>query len=338
MKQNQPKNILVINLKYLGDLIVSTAAIRAIKGSFPESTITLLVRGEYKDVLLGNKNIDRIITYDLSIKKLKGLERLKSEFEFLKNLRNYKFDAVISFQAGDRYVFWSLFTGAKIRVAPVENNFGFLLTTKAKVYEDEVSYLDYYLKIAESFGAEIVTKKLDFTPDEQLENWSEDFLSARGISAQDKIVGIHPGASEPTKMWPIENYLKLIDLIGKGSNAKVVLFLGPMEKKSSIYNDVSNKKVVVADTSGSIHHLAWLLSKCSLLICNDSGARHLSAALKTSTITLFPDDKIVPWKFYTEDEKQFFLFGKRNTSDPSYPFLDSITVEEVYRKVKEILN
>jgi len=338
MKQHQPKNILVINLKYLGDLIVSTAAIRAIKESFPESKITLLVRSEYKDVLSGNKNIDRIITYDLTIKKLKRLERLNAEFEFLKYLRSYKFDAVVSLQAGDRYVFWSYFSGAKIRVAPIENNFSFLLSAKAKVYEDEVSYMDYYLKIAESFGAGIKTKSLDFIPHEKYRDWAEEFLRAKGIFAQDKIVGIHPGASEPTKMWPIENYLKLIDLISMDVNTEVILFLGPMEKKNFIFDGIMKSKVVIADTSESIHHLAWLLSKCSLLICNDSGARHLSAALQTPTITLFPDDKIIPWKFYTEKEKQFFILGKRNTNNPDNPFLDSITVEEVFQKVKEILN
>ncbi|KAF0142709.1 MAG: lipopolysaccharide heptosyltransferase [Stygiobacter sp.] len=317
---------------------MSTAAIRAIKQSFPESVITLLVRSEYKDVLSGNKNIDGIITYDLSIKKIRGWERLKTEFNFVKYLRGKKYDAVVSLQAGDRYVFWSFFSGAKVRVAPIENNFGFLLTTKAKVFEEKISYLDYYLKIAEAFGAEIVTKKLDFTLDEQLENWAAEFLNAKGISAQDKIVGIHPGASEPTKMWSIENYLKLVDIISKDVNTKVILFLGPMEKKKSIFNDVLKSKVVVADTSESIQHLAWLLSKCSLLICNDSGTRHLSAALKIPTITLFPDDKIVPWKFYTEEDGQFFILGKRNTSNPGKTFLDSITVEEVFQKVKEILN
>lgn len=317
---------------------MSTAAIRGIKQSFPESVITLLVRSEYKDVLSGNKNIDGIITYNLSIKKIKGWERLKTEFNFMKYLRGKKYDAVVSLQAGDRYVFWSFFSGAKVRVAPIENNFGFLLTTKAKVFEEKISYLDYYLKIAESFGAEIVTKKLDFTPDEKLKSWAEEFLRANSISSQDKIVGIHPGASEPTKMWPIENYLKLVDIISKDVNTKVILFLGPMEKKKSIFNDVLKNKVVVADTSESIQHLAWLLNKCSLLICNDSGARHLAAALKIPTITLFPDDKIVPWRFYTKEDKQFYILGKRNTNNPGKTFLDSITVEEVFQKVKEILS
>lgn len=317
---------------------MSTAAIRAIKQSFPDSVIALLVRSEYKDVLLGNKYIDGIITYDLSIKKIKGWERLKTEFNFVKYLRDKKYDAVVSLQAGDRYVFWSFFSGAKVRVAPIENNFGFLLTTKAKVFEEKISYLDYYLKIAEAFGAEIVTKKLDFTPDEKYRNWVEEFLFTKKILPQDKIIGIHPGASEPTKMWPIENYLQLVDIISKDVNTKVILFLGPMEKKKSIFNDVLKNKVVVADTSESIQHLAWLLSKCGLLICNDSGARHLAAALKTPTITLFPDDKLIPWKFYTEEEKQFFILGKRNTSNPGKPFLDSITVEDVFHKVKEILS
>ncbi len=338
MKQSQPKNILVINLKYLGDLIVSTAALRAIRCSFPESKITVLVKDDYKDVLLGNKSIDEIIAYDFRIKKQKGLDRLKSEFSFLKKLRSLNFDAVVSLQAGDRYVLWAFLSGAKIRVAPIQNNFGFLLTGKAKVYEDTISYLDYYLKVAEKFGAKIISRKTEFILDEMFRDSIDNFLLANIFLPQNKIIGIHPGASEPTKMWPLENYLKLIELINENSNTKVIVFLGPAEKQNPILNEMLMSRIIFADTSENIQQLAWFLSKCSLLICNDSGARHLAAALKVPTITLFPDDKIIPWKFYSEEEKQFFLLGKRNVSDLNKSFLDSISIEEVLRKVEEIMN
>jgi heptosyltransferase-2 len=238
-------------------------------------------------------------------------------------------------QAGDRYVLWSFFSGAKTRVAPIQNNLGFLLTCKAKVYEDTISYLDYYLKIAESFGAKVISKETEFYLEKNFPG-GEKFLLENNISVSDRIIGIHPGASEPTKMWELDNYLRLIDQIEKKMGTKVILFLGPAEK-GNLELKTKFGKVIVVDTSVSIQHLAWYLTKCSLLVCNDSGARHLAAALKVPSITLFPEDKISSWKFYSEDQKQFFIPGKRNTNNPAKPFLDSIAVDTVFRKVTEVL-
>ncbi|MDP3445187.1 MAG: glycosyltransferase family 9 protein, partial [Ignavibacteria bacterium] len=100
----------------------------------------------------------------------------------------------------------------------------------------------------------------------------------------------------------------------------------------------SNKNIVLCDTSDNIHKLGAILEKSKLLICNDSGVRHLAATLKIKTITLFPEDKIDSWKFYTDEEKQYFIVGKRNLDDPANSYLDGINVSEVIQKAEELLN
>lgn len=335
MKKTTPKNILLINFKYFGDLIVSTPAIRSIKTEYPSAKLTLLTRQEYSNVLQGYEFLDEIISFNPSVKKQKGLKRIKQELNFIKMLRSKKFDSAISLQAGDRYVFWTYFSGASIRVAPIQNKFAFLLTGKVNVYEEKISYLDYYSKIAEAFGATIISKKTDFPLNADFSKWTYDFLNRNKISKDDSIIGLHPGASEPTKKWPIENYLKVCESLAE--KHKVILFLGPAEKELFRIDEKYKELITIADTSENIQHLAWLISKCSLLICNDSGARHLSAALKVPTITLFTDDKIVPWKFYSEEDKQYFILGKRNTINISNPYLDGIKVEDVLKKIRDIL-
>lgn len=337
MKQSQPKNILVINLKYLGDLIVSTAALRAIRRSRPDSKITVLVKADYKDVLLGNKNIDEIIAYDFNVKKQKGLARLKSELSFLKKLRSCKFDAVVSLQAGDRFVLWSLLSGAKIRVAPIQNNLGFLLTGKAGVYEDTISYMEYYLKIAEEFGAKRDGEAVDFMLDEKYTGWSQNELNKKDIGNNCKLICIHPGAGEDSRKWKIENHAELLKRISAETNFRVVILLGPQElKQREIFETIAPSNSII-DVSGNIQHLAWVLKKASLLIGMDSGARHLAAALKIPTLTLIPEDKVSTWQFYLESDKHFFIPGKRNTLNPETQFLDMIEVDAVFNKVKEIL-
>ncbi len=332
------QKILVINAKYLGDLIVCTPALRALRRSFPGASVSILVREEYKNVLKGNPNIDEIISFDFSIKKIKGLQRIRTEFRFIKLLRHKKFDAVISLQAGDRYAEWSFLSGAKIRVAPKKQNLSFLVTNKVEVYEDTISYLDYYLKIVEGFGAARSGMETEFYLDENQDAHAQQFILKNTIKDENLLIGIHPGASEPSKIFPFPKFVKIIEKLLVDPKAKVILFVGPAEKK--VINEMSNifnERVIVADTSGNIQYFAALLSLCKLFIANDSGVRHVSAALKIPTITLFPEDKISCWKFYDEEMKQYFLVGKRNFNDTKNPFLDSIDIETVYQKAREIL-
>ncbi len=337
LKKNRPQNILLINLKYLGDLIVCSAAIRELKISFPQAQISFLVRKEYKDVLRENPNLHEIIFYDGEIKKIHGLKRFFAELRYIFFLRSKKYDAVISFQAGDRYAIWSYLSGAKIRIAPIQNNFGFLLTEKVNVIEEDLDYMTYYLKIVEKFRARINSKQTDFILSKGYENWSEEIFDKNKIDRSDIVIGIHPGASESTKIWPFESFQEVISSLTVYPNVKVVLFLGPAESQMKYLVNGLGENVFPVDTSSSIQQLAWMISKCSLVICNDSGARHLSAALKIATISLFPEDKIKPWKFYSEEEKQYFIIGRRNTNSYKKSFLDDINPDEVVEKAKEIL-
>lgn len=337
--ETYPKNILVINLKYLGDLIVCTPALRALRKSFPDSKIVLLARNEYKSVLDGNPNIDEIISFDSSIKKLRGVHRLFEEFRFVKMLRNRKFDAVISMQSGDRYAQWAYLSSASVRVAPSKQNMKFLINRKVDVSEDSISYREYYLKIAEAAGAVRDNERTEYYIDYKLKSWGEDFFKTNSIYDANEIIAVHPGASEPTKIWPFQNFKTVIEKLIENENRIVLLLLGPAElNKFSKENYDWNNRVIICDTSDNVHKLGWLIAKSKLLIANDSGARHLSAAIGINTISLFPEDKTAPWKFYSEYEKHFFLVGERNSDDPANPFLDKINTQTVIQKALEILN
>jgi len=105
------KKILLINLKYLGDLIVCSPAYRSLKEYFPEAEITIIVRKGYKSIFDFDANIDNVVEFDLnSERKLSGLERVRSSFRFIKNLRSKNYDLVITFHPTDRLAIWSFFS------------------------------------------------------------------------------------------------------------------------------------------------------------------------------------------------------------------------------------
>lgn len=331
--------ILVINTKFLGDLIVSTPGLKQLRNKYPQAEIALLVRSEYENVLKNNPNINRIISFDFSIRNKKPLERISAELSFWKKIRKEKFNVVISLQPGDRIAFLAFVSGAKIRIAPRKQSFWFLFNNHVEVYEDIISYLDYYGKIISAFINEPVNGKPEFFVSKQNELWAEEFLRTNNLKNDDQLIIIHPGASEPTKIWQSKNYAELIGKISNGKNFKILIIAGPKEEKISeeILEKVKSKNVLFYN-SKDVSLTAALINKAKLFISNDTGTRHLAVALKIPVIALMPDDNQECWNFYDESDKHFVITGKRFFPEGEQPYLGGISVTEVYSKMKNILN
>jgi heptosyltransferase-2 len=331
------KKILIVATKFLGDLIITTPGLKALRQKFPQAEIVVLVRSEYEDVLRNNPDATRIVSFDFGIRKQKFFERLKYELSFWKKIRNEKFDVVISLQPGDRIAFLAWISGAKIRVAPRKQAFWFLFNRQVNVYEDTISYLDYYNKIISVLTNEPVNFKTEFYISDECNNWADESLKSNNVSPNNKLIGIHPGASEPTKIWPRENYSELILKILDEKKTKVMLIAGPNEEDivKSIAEKVNNENLITY-FSNDVNFTAALIKKCKLFISNDTGTRHLSVAVKTPVIALMPEDNQQCWNFYDESDNHFVITGKRCFPEREQPYLGEISVEDVFHKINEI--
>ncbi len=331
--------ILVINTKFFGDLIVSTPGLKQLRNKYPQDEIVLLVRSEYEDVLKNNPNVNRILSFDFSIRNKKPFERISAELSFWKKIRKEKFDVLISLQPGDRIAFLAFISGAKIRIAPRKQSFWFLFNKHVEVYEDTISYLDYYNKLISAFTNESVNYKTEFFVSEENEQWTEEFLRTNNLQNDDKLIVIHPGASEPTKIWQSKNYAELIGKISSEKNFKVLIIAGPKEEKivQEILEKVKSKNVFFYN-SKDVNLTAALIKKAKLFISNDTGTRHLAVALKIPVIALMPDDNQKCWNFYDESDNHFVITGKRSFPKGELSYLGGISVDEVYSKMKNILN
>jgi heptosyltransferase II len=339
--QTSVKKILVIATKFLGDLVISAPGIGALRKKFPSAKITLLVRNEYENVLVNNPNINRIISFDFGIRDEGFFKRFVEEISFWKKIRKEKFDTVISLQPGDRIAFLAWISGAKYRVAPRKQSFSFLFNLLVDVEEDSIGYLEYYNNIISAFIQGPINSKPEFFLSVENINWAEEFLRLNSFSKQEMIIAIHPGASEPTKIWPSKNYSELIKEILKIDKTKALIIEGPKEEKiiEEILSEIGNGKVVVYK-SEDINKTAALLKRSKLLIANDTGTRHLSVALGTPVIALMPIDNKKCWNFYSKQDEHYAIFGKRfipTLESNQNPFLDSISVDVVLNKIKEIL-
>lgn len=329
--------ILVVNIKYLGDLIISTPSLRSLRKKYPDSEIVILVRKEFQEVLKHNPNVDRILSFDPKMKGNRGLKNILDGIRLIKKIRKEKFDVVIVLHPGDRVAVLSWLSGAKVRIAPKKQSYGFLFNYKVDVYEDSISYLEYYNKIISSFDVPIDSNETEFFISKEDEKWAEEFFNQYKLEKCITIC-IHPGASEPTKIWPAENFIELITMLRNHSDIKIILISGPMDKNicEKIVGAL-NKESIIYFCSNSILKTAALIKKCSLLLTHDTGTRHLSVALRTPVLALLPNDNSNSWNFYSSINKHYSIIGNRIIAKNS-SHLGNITAEDVYKKIGEILS
>ncbi len=331
--------ILVINTKFIGDLILSTPGFAALREKYPNAEIVLMTRKGFEATLRNNPNINRIIHFDFGIKKKNFVERIVDEINFIRSIRTDKYDCVISLHPGDRIAFLAWFSGAKIRIAPRKQPFNFLFNRLVDVEEDSISYLEYYNKLISACTCEAVKAKSDFFVTSLEEQQTEKFLNEKNVSKNDLLIGVHPGASEPTKIWQSKNFIELIRLILAIDGSKVLIIGGPKEEiiVEKIYCEIKNDNLLYYNST-DINVTASLIKKCRLFISNDTGTRHLAVALKTPVIALMPDDNQKCWNFYDESDNHFVLIGKRIFPNSEPPYLGEISVDDVFTKLKNIMN
>lgn len=334
--------ILVINIKYLGDLIVSTPGLRALRLAEPDAEIVFLLRKGFEEVLANNPNIDRIIAFDPGMKGNSSLKKYNDGIKFINKIRDEKFNVVIALHPGDRTAFWSWFSSAELTIAPRKQSFGFLFNRPVDVEEDSISYLEYYNKIFEAYIGKTFQNKTEFFITKSEQKWADDFLADQLIVPADILIGIHPGASEPTKIWKSENFVKLIQRLHRKENVKVLLIEGPQDKM--VCDEISDRlesDTFVRFKSTGINKTAALLKNCKLFITHDTGTRHLSMAIETPVLALLPDDNLKFWNFYNGSSNHHSLIGKRyiaNQNSKEVSHLDGISVDSVFAKIGEVLN
>lgn len=333
--------ILVVNIKFLGDLVVSTPAVRSLRKAYPDSEIVLIVRKGFEEVFNNNHHINRIIIFDPELKGNSSFSKFLSGIKFIFQLRKEKFDVVISLHPADRVALWAWFSGANIRIAPSKQSLSFLINNKVAVDENSISYLEYYNKIVTAFRVNIDSNKTELFLSEKDISFAGEFLREKNYSSEKILIGIHPSASEPTKIWPNEKFSELIKMLTQNKKIFIIVFEGPQDKEiiEELKSSFSNNSSVIF-VRETLSRVFALIKMCNLILTHDTGTRHIAVAIGTHVLALLPDYNIKFWNFYSESDNHHFILGKRNipSNDKSAkPFLDGIDVDDVHKKIESIL-
>ena len=279
------KRILMIRTDRIGDVVLSTPAIKALRDAYPQSHIAFMVRPYARDIVEGNPYLDEVIIYD----KYGAQRGFLSAILFGLRLRKKKFDTAIILHPTNRAHILAFVAGIPNRIG-LRRKLPFLLTRALndKKFLGQKHELEYTLEILKDIGIEARDKTLYVPVKDDSRRSVSLKLAEKGAGDSDLLIGVHPGASCPSKRWPLERFAALIDRLKTDYNARIVLISAPEEA-----NRVAGlKKIIkseVIDLLGQtpVRELTALLKRCALFISNDSGPVHIATAVGTPSVVIF---------------------------------------------------
>lgn len=306
------RNVLAIRLDNLGDVLVTSPALHAIKQSLPEARLTLLASsvGAQPGYLI--PDVDDVIVYEAPW--MDPWHRLPRDPEreqgMIATIRERRFDGAIIFtsyrQSPLPAAYLCYLADVPLRVAASIDGPGSLLTTRHKHPETMMHEVERGLDLVGAIGMTTDCAELALTVPARSHVAVRRFLAENG--AEDGIrplVVVHPGCSMPARTYPEEMYSQVVALALRRIGAHVVLT--GMESERALVERVRGRvdpalRDRVIPTAGELAFpdFCALIERSDLVVTNNTGPMHIAAAVQTPVVTLFaltnPPEQWGPWR------------------------------------------
>jgi len=326
MKKTQPvtlpenAQILIIKMAGIGDLLLATPALRALRETYPHAHIDLLVTPDSAGILNGWQVIDRIIVLDKYLfdypqqflTRPHNLLRLKPLW---RDLRDGHYDAVLLLHhltlpfGRLKHQLLLRATGAQWRVG-LDNGHGWFLNVRVKdngfgaMHEAE-----YYLAVAGAVGAKTKDKRLvvPLSEADHRQAWQLLYEHETPQNIRHPIIAMHPGSGgySTARRWAPERFAQLADTLYSGVGGQLLLLGGPEEAELHQHIiDMMHSEMPVRSMAGrgSIKVTAALLEQVDLFIGNDSALVHLAVAAGTPTVAIFGLTNAQAWGPFADEK------------------------------------
>jgi heptosyltransferase-2 len=336
LPRDRLSRILVIRLDRIGDVVLSTPALRAIKESFPASHVAVLVRRATKDIVEGLPFVDEIITReDFSKDGLAGY------------LKKSRFVVSVALHPGwwMNYLPWS--AGIPFRIGYKFCGSGIFLTKdlpddRAVRVRHEVASA---LEVVGQIGAMTHDTSLVVAVHEEGEAFAEDFLQKNGLVQPQKFAVIHPGARQEHIRWKKEGFAAVADRLISEKGLGVILS-GSEEERALLdaVRSLMKERCVVA-VGWDLKSLISLIKRAALFVGNSTGPMHLAAALGVPVAAIFgavhPLDSEREWGPWS---KKSLVISKDLSCKRCHPSdcatfdcMESIAPQEVFEAASKLL-
>ena len=288
------QRILVVRLRSIGDTVLSTPSLIALKRFLPDAQIDILLEDWVAPVLEGFDAVDNVLTV--------GKDK-KSRFETAWKIRRNKYDVVFNLHGGTTATFFVRASGAKYRVGLASYQYNFLYTHRApsplEFWQTEHAHsAEQQLALLGFVGIPVKDKpKSRLTVIESARSSIAKKLSAFR-STHSAFALIHPVAAFDTKQWATENFARIAEnLFDK--NLQIIAVSTKKEREVlEQLREISLVPVQIFDDL-TLPEITALASKARIFVGNDSGIAHIAAAVETPSVVIFGSSNIKHWRPWT---------------------------------------
>ena len=285
------ERVLVKEVNWLGDLVLSLPALRALRAGFAGSALSVLVRSELAGFFDGIQWVDEVIPYTVRA----GIRGLADQRRIIAAMRARRFDLAVIFPNSFRSALWPMLAGVPRRAGYATDGRRFLLThhTIPNASAMKGHQRCYWLgMVGETLGiSPAITDSMSYRLEVSLQcvirmrKWLASHRRNYGVPL---IAVASAAAYGPAKEWPPAYYARLIDLLRDQAGAECVLLGAASERfKCEQLAAMSRAGAMVAAGDTDVAELKALLSLCDGFAGNDSGAMHVAAALGIPAVGIF---------------------------------------------------
>lgn len=344
MKYNSAHRILIIRFSSIGDIILTTPLIRALRDRFPQARLDFVTKREFGELLETNPRLDQLYPYDTQ-SGAKGLSALARE------LRSNQYDLCIDLHKNLRSRHLRLLLHAS-RVVSYSKHMlprTLLVKTRINCYKNPRPIPERYLRQLAPFGVVPDGKGPELFPTEQQYATVRKLFEEEQISPRETLIGFGPIAAHPLKQWPQQKFVQLGQRLVQQYQSRILIFGAPSERHAGeeLARQLPNNPLVLCGKLSLLESAAALKS-CALFVGNDSSSVHMASAMGTPVVVIFgPTVKelgFYPYRIRSEVISTPLLCrpcthtGKgRCKNKEHHACMERISVEEVAQAVTALL-
>lgn len=308
MELQNIERIAVFKMRNIGDVLMITPLLRALRETFPKAQIAVVVNSGTEAMLAGNPHIDETLVYRREGNGSGKFGRLLDELRLVRDLRRRHFDLTIGLTEGDRTAWYSLLCGARYRMGVPRHAWTRLdprrLAYNFPVYPiaDPMHEVEKHFWLMEHAGlklSEPSSKELCLVVSEEMRAWARAELAPL-LPA--RIVHVHPVSRWLWKCWRNEAMAETIDWLQKERNVRVVVTTGPAPAERDRAREIvqlCRTQPRFYDGDLSLAQTAAISAESSGYFGVDTAPMHMAAAVGAPVVALFGPTKAANWGPWT---------------------------------------
>lgn len=336
----QVQRVLVVRLRSIGDTVLSTPSLFALRRFLPNARIDVLLEDWVAPLLEGSELVDRVIPIG------KGSW---TRFRAARELRRTRYDVVFNLHGGTTSTFLTRFAGARHRVGYANYQYSSfytdLLSSSSDFWGQEKTHsAEQQLALLGFVGVPVSDRPrsaLGIAP--PASESIEEKLSSCGIAGE-RFALMHPSTAFETKQWATENFARISEYLAARGLKRVAIASRSENKVLNGLTDQSRVPVVTFDDL-SLPEITALASKADVFIGNDSGIAHIAAAVGTPTVVIFGSSNRDHWRPWTDAPNEIVFESFDCQPCPGYRCevfgeprcIQSVSTESVIAAVDRVL-